>query len=127
MEEPEDRTAVQSDPRRLRPAGVLGSRGILVVLSPKLFGRSRVIENAFTVVGRQEDCDFAVDDPLMSRRHFGLSVENGEFYVEDLSSTNGTTLNAARLEKKRRILYGDRIVAGGTVYRFFVEEDVQKK
>jgi len=86
-----------------------------------------VIERPSTVVGRQDECDFVLADPMMSRRHFRLAVEGGEFYVEDLGSTNGTTLNAKKLEKRTRILYGDRVVAGGTIFRFFVEEEIEKK
>jgi pSer/pThr/pTyr-binding forkhead associated (FHA) protein len=127
QEQPAERTVVQPDPRKLRPAGILGSRGLLVVLSRQLFGKSHVVESGAVVVGRHESCDFAVDDPLMSRRHFQVSVEGGEFTIEDLGSTNGTMLNARRVERKERILYGDRVLAGGTVIRFFVEEDVEKK
>ena len=127
MEQAQDRTTMQTDPRKPGAAGILGSQGILLVLSHNLFGRSHVIAGPATVVGRQEDSDFAIPDPLMSRRHFRVTVENGAFYVEDLGSTNGTTLNARKLEKRSRILYGDRLVAGGTILRFFVEEDVEKK
>ncbi len=127
MERPQDRTTMQTDPRKPGSASILGSQGILVVLSRNLFGRSHVIAGPATIVGRQDDADFAIADPLMSRRHFRVSVENGEFYVEDLGSTNGTTLNARKLEKRSRILYGDRLVAGSTILRFFVEEDVEKK
>jgi pSer/pThr/pTyr-binding forkhead associated (FHA) protein len=127
QEQPKERTVVQPDPRKLRPAGILGSRGLLVVLSRGQFGRSHIVENGPVVVGRHESCDLAVDDPLMSRRHFRVSVERGEFTIEDLGSTNGTILNARRLERVERLLYGDRVLAGGTVIRFFVEEDVEKK
>lgn len=127
MGQPQERTVVQKDARKTGPAGILGSRGVLVVLSGGLFGRSAVIERAWLVAGRQEDCDFALADPMMSRRHFQVGVEEGDFYVEDLGSTNGTTLNAKKLDKKTHLMYGDRIVAGDTVLRFFIEEDLEKK
>lgn len=128
MDQPQqEQTVVQKDPRKTGPAGILGSRGVLVVLSGDFFGRAVVIDRPSTVVGRQDECDFALADPMMSRRHFRLTVEGGDFYIEDLGSTNGTTLNAKRLEKKTRLMYGDRVVAGGTICRFFVEEEVEKK
>ncbi len=128
MQQPEqDQTVVQRDARKTGPAGILGSRGVLVVLSGALFGRSAVIERAGTVVGRHDECDFVLPDPMMSRRHFRVAVEPDEFTIEDLGSTNGTTLNAKRLEKRTRLLYGDRVVAGDTILRFFVEEEVEKK
>jgi pSer/pThr/pTyr-binding forkhead associated (FHA) protein len=127
MDQPQDKTTMQTDPRRPGAASILGSQGVLVVLSRNLFGRSHVIAGPTTIVGRQDEADFAIPDPLMSRRHFRLTMEKGEFWVEDLGSTNGTTLNARKLEKRSRILYGDRLVAGSTIFRFFVEEDVEKK
>jgi pSer/pThr/pTyr-binding forkhead associated (FHA) protein len=128
MEQPgQEGTLIQKDPRKTGPAGILGSRGVLVVLSGELFGRSAVIERGWTVVGRQEDCDFVLADPMMSRRHFRVGVDEDGFAIEDIGSTNGTTLNAKKLEKRSRLLYGDRVVAGGTILRFFVEEEVEKK
>ncbi len=127
QEQAQQQTVVQKDARKTGPAGILGSRGVLVVLSGGLFGRSAVIEGASVVVGRQGDCDFALADPMMSRRHFRVGIEEGDFYVEDLGSTNGTTLNAKKLERRTRLMYGDRIVAGDTVLRFFIEEELERK
>lgn len=41
-------------------------------------------------VGRSPENVIVVPDPEVSRRHAVLSLENGELYVEDLNSTNGT-------------------------------------
>ena len=38
----------------------------------------------------------------VSRRHARVSVEAGSVFVEDLDSTNGTTVNGARIEPRHR-------------------------
>lgn len=41
-------------------------------------------------VGRSPENVIIVPDPEISRRHAIISLENGELYIEDLNSTNGT-------------------------------------
>ncbi len=64
------------------------------------------------IVGRSSICDIQVDDPEMSRQHFCLESENGNIYVSDLGSTNGTSVNGIRISKKRRLDPGAVIEAG---------------
>ncbi|BCU70882.1 FHA domain-containing protein [Stygiolobus caldivivus] len=41
-------------------------------------------------VGRSPENVIIVPDPEISRRHAVISLENGDLYIEDLNSTNGT-------------------------------------
>ena len=43
-------------------------------------------------------CQLAFTDPTLSRRHAELFVENGQLFVRDLGSANGTWVNGAHLE-----------------------------
>ncbi len=80
------------------------------------------------MLGRQEDCDCLIDDPLLSRHHCRVSVdEKGDFWLEDLGSTNSTFLNSRKLLEKGRLQYGDRIVIGNTILRFYLEEEMEAK
>jgi pSer/pThr/pTyr-binding forkhead associated (FHA) protein len=47
--------------------------------------------------------------------------------VQDLNSTNSTYLNAAVVKSRTQLHYGDRILLGSTILRFFLEEDIGKK
>ena len=120
---------VASDERLdLTAAGILARRGLLVVLSANFLGRTHVIASASTVIGRQTECDFVLDDPLMSRRHFRITVDGrGSFLLEDLSSTNATFLNSRPLKRPSALHYGDRVAAGGTIFRFLVEEEIPRR
>jgi pSer/pThr/pTyr-binding forkhead associated (FHA) protein len=71
------------------------------------------------------EIDLDADDPeaKVSRRHARISRRDGEYFVEDLGSTNGTFIN-----RGRRLLPGDRhplrdgdeIIVGKTFLRFQV-------
>jgi len=52
-----------------------------------------------------------VADPAVSSQHFKIVPKDGEFYVVDLDTTNGTSVNSRRV-KARRLTPGDVIVAG---------------
>jgi pSer/pThr/pTyr-binding forkhead associated (FHA) protein len=129
MDEPSSpNTLTEAGGGKLKSAGRLGRAGLLVVLSRNQFGESCVVPETPLVVGRQEDCGFVIRDPLLSRRHFRLSMDPaGEYLLEDLGSKNATYLNTRQVLEPLQLHYGDRIVAGDTVLRFLLEEQVERK
>ena len=65
-------------------------------------------------------CEIYCDDPMMSKQHFNLSVEaDGNVYVTDAGSTNGTAVNGIQIKKTRKLNSGDEITAGNI--RFVIE------
>jgi len=48
------------------------------------------MENRTYVIGREGH--IYINDPTVSKRHAGIQVMNGEIYLRDLGSTNGTFL-----------------------------------
>ena len=50
------------------------------------------------MVGSTPDCDIVVNQPFVSGKHCRLSMDNGQYILEDLGSTNGTYVNGYRLE-----------------------------
>lgn len=120
-------TRISRDAQKFRYSAALGKKALLVILSRNGFGSTFVIDRPRSVLGRQSDCEFVIDDPLLSRRHCSVSLnENGEYILEDLNSTNATYLNSRKLAEKSRLSYGDRIVIGSTILRFFLEEQIDK-
>lgn len=73
---------------------------------------SRTFDTQFTV-GRQGD--FAIDDEFASGYHARFRVAHGNWYVEDLGSTNGTWLNGRRIQAAQWLKKGDKIRIGHTV------------
>ncbi|MDQ3944831.1 MAG: FHA domain-containing protein [Actinomycetota bacterium] len=67
-------------------------------------------------IGRAPGCSVALaDDTFVSQLHARVYVRDGQPFVEDLGSTNGTFLNQARLTKTTRLRRGDRLQIGQTV------------
>ena len=64
------------------------------------------------VIGRGVDCQLAVDDPLVSRRHAVMHVGASGVVLEDLSSRNGVHVNGVRIEGAVRLSSGDRVGIG---------------
>jgi hypothetical protein len=64
-------------------------------------------------IGRSEECQLALDDPLVSRKHAVLRVGNRGVTVVDLGSRNGVIVNGERIGKERRLHHGDKVTIGG--------------
>lgn len=75
------------------------------------------LAKAVTSIGRSQECDVTLDDQSVSRRHAEVHVENGQAWILDLGSTNGTEVNGARAQRTQ-LEDGDRIVIGQTELRF---------
>lgn len=69
------------------------------------------------VIGRGDDADIRVDNPLVSRAHAIVSFRDGHWLIEDLESPNGLYLNGSRT-KSSRLQVGDRIELGRHVLIF---------
>lgn len=79
-------------------------------------GTSREIAlKADTVLGRQAECDVLLTEGHASRKHARLMLADGEYWLEDLGSSNGTFINGSRISTRMRLASGDRL-------RFDVEE-----
>src|SRR5262245_23334456 len=64
------------------------------------------------VVGRDPDCDIVFDSAAISRTHARLRPEGSVLSIEDLASANGVLVNGQRVQKRRRLANGDRIMIG---------------
>ena len=60
------------------------------------------------VVGRDEDADIRVDEPLVSRAHARIEQRGATFFVLDLGSTNLTRVNG-EVVAERELSHGDEL------------------
>ena len=61
------------------------------------------------VLGREQHCDFIIHDPVLSRKHARITLQNQHLLVEDLDSSNGTYINNVRVKAATKALPGDII------------------
>jgi pSer/pThr/pTyr-binding forkhead associated (FHA) protein len=62
------------------------------------------------VVGREEDADIQIDEPLVSRAHARFGRRSGGYVVQDLGSTNFTRVNGQPV--------GEQLLEDGDELRF---------
>ena len=83
----------------------------------------RLPANEPQLIGRSSEA-LPLSDDTVSRRHAELTPDQGEWFIRDLSSQNGTYLNGTRITGRRRLHPGDQIRVGGSVLNFG-EDDQQ--
>ena len=71
-------------------------------------------------VGREPDCEIALDSPTVSRRHALVAPDGEGWIVRDLGSGNGTFLDARRVDEAR--LETGVAIRFGSVLAWFEEE-----
>jgi hypothetical protein len=98
---------------------VLDERPVAIVREPGKPPRSYNLpaDKVFAVGRAPEVNTLQVNDPTVSAQHFKLVHKDGEFYVVDLHTTNGTTVNRQRI-RVRKLKPGDIIGAGALEVEF---------
>jgi len=79
-------------------------------------------DNVF--LGREEG-DILLNDNTVSRLHAKIYSMKGQFYIEDLKSTNGTYLNYKRINNNQ-LNYGDVVTLGKISFFFYTDYDSYK-
>jgi pSer/pThr/pTyr-binding forkhead associated (FHA) protein len=88
---------------------------LLVVAPASTSGRAFDVNGELTI-GRAAGCGISIpDDTFVSNVHARVFERDGDVFVEDLGSTNGTLINGAPLTTVVKLGKGDRIQAGETV------------
>ncbi len=64
------------------------------------------------LIGRHLDCDVVLSDMAISRRHARLRFRDGRWILQDLESTNGTSVNGVRVG--RSVLVAGDVISIGT-------------
>lgn len=106
-------------PKAAAPRKGRGRRGgppVLKIVAPaERKGHSYDVGEEVTV-GRAAACHISLnDDTYVSQMHARVFAREGDVFVEDLGSTNGTYLNQKKLTCEMPVRRGDRIQIGKTV------------
>ncbi len=102
----------------------------LVIERGKSAGKQFLLSAAESQIGRWDadagifpDVDLDSDDPeaKVSRRHARITLRDGQYFLEDLGSTNGTFVNRGKrlaAGARQPLNEGDEIIVGKTFLRF---------
>ena len=85
-----------------------------------------------TLIGRKSGCDIIIDDSAVSGTHARLSLQPNPYFaeyleatIEDLNSTNGTTLNGRTLVGQQRLRHNDVVKFAWNTFKFLDESEEQ--
>jgi hypothetical protein len=99
-----------------KPAKVKRGRAAhqLVVTAGQLQGTRITLGEAPITIGRSEDSTLVITDDYASARHARLVPRSGQWFVEDLGSTNGTYLDRSKVNGPTPVPLGVPIRIGRT-------------
>lgn len=108
--------ATPAEGRGSKAKATKGGGWQLVVLSPlAAAGQTYPVAGELTV-GRAAGCAIRLDDDtFVSSLHARIYERDGAVWLEDLGSTNGTTVNGGRVSAPQRLRKRDKVVVGDTV------------
>jgi hypothetical protein len=104
----------------------------LVIEKGRSSGKQFMLSDVEAQIGRWDadggifpDVDLDTDDPeaKVSRRHARITLSNGQYFLEDLGSTNGTFINRGKRltpGQRQALCDGDEIIVGKTFLRFHI-------
>ncbi len=76
------------------------------------------IIDAGVSIGRGDSNDVVLKDSFVSSKHAGIYLKDGQYWLEDFNSVNGTYLNQVRVAQPTVLSSGDKIGIGGIIFQF---------
>ena len=101
----------------------------IILLMTDSYGKQKEIVcniDSSIFVGRDKMCQIHTDDDKMSRQHFAIESTQLGFYIMDLDTLNGTTVNGVRLTERQLLKEGDVITAGREKFEFSIYKESEK-
>lgn len=87
----------------------------VAVVDGPLKGMSVALSSLPITIGRADDSTIAINDDYVSSHHARLVPNGAAWLLEDLGSTNGTVLDAAKVTAPTEVHAGSQIRIGRTV------------
>lgn len=93
--------------------------GMIVVVKGPSAGLEVRLTKQETIIGRDERADLVFNSAAVSRRHARIILRDGQYFVQDLGSSNGTFVNGQRVQQSTALKDGDEIgLSQAIVMRF---------
>jgi pSer/pThr/pTyr-binding forkhead associated (FHA) protein len=74
------------------------------------------------ILGRDANCDLSIMDEALSAHHASVTHHHGQWWLEDLSSWNGTFLNHEKVTTPVVVITGDEFRCGNTTFGLRIDE-----
>ena len=105
-----------------------GQDCLVVIYAPssKQLGKRFSLVDGEVSIGRGVDNTVILNSDSISRRHAGIEIRNGGYYLIDRHSTNGTYVND-ELVQDCQLRRGDQIKIGDTILKFLSGADLESQ
>lgn len=84
--------------------------------------QDHAVDKLVTTVGRSKSCDVTINDSSLSRLHMRIEQRDGQYFVVDNNSSNGTFVNRRKVVEAP-IRHGDAVIAGRLHFVFECSRD----
>lgn len=101
-------------------------RAFVVVLSGDRMGEMFPLKDDRTTIGRGLQTDVRINDEGISRTHAVVEMDDGDYFLSDAGSTNGTFANGSKVDRYS-LQEGDKIQIGASsVLKFTYHDDIDE-
>ena len=109
---------------RQQGTALLGRKIPPILLTPDADEAEHILtfNRAQITIGRHASCDCVLDDDTVSSYHARLYYRYGQWWIEDLDSTNGTSLNNQPVEIPVVLTSRDRLDVGRVEFTVTIQE-----
>ncbi|PIT99671.1 MAG: GGDEF domain-containing protein [Bdellovibrionales bacterium CG10_big_fil_rev_8_21_14_0_10_45_34] len=126
----EDKTSVvDSDTLKLRLHEATNAPPAFVLLMgpAQQMGKQWAISKEESTIGRTLEADIFVDDRSVSRRHAKLIFREGEVFIKDINSANGTEVEGQRIEPEVLVVLknNQQVKTGNVIFKYLAEGNLE--
>lgn len=89
------------------------------------WGNDRTLSfaQAEIIIGRHAQCDVSLMDEALSAQHARITYHHRQWWLEDLNSTNGTSLNENPLTTPTVVISGDEFKCGNISFVIRIDSE----
>jgi pSer/pThr/pTyr-binding forkhead associated (FHA) protein len=96
----------------------------LKVLKGSNAGTELKVPTPKCLVGRSDECHLRPKSEAISRRHCAIFVKEGNVFLRDFASRNGTFVNGQRVEKDLLLRTGDELQVGPLAFQVLIDHAI---
>jgi pSer/pThr/pTyr-binding forkhead associated (FHA) protein len=93
----------------------------LKVLKGSTAGTELKVPTPKCIIGRSEECHLRPKSEAISRRHCAIFVKEGNVFLRDFESKNGTFVNGQRVAKDILLKTGDQLQVGPLAFEILID------